>query len=392
MTAYRYLIIGGGMTADAAVRGIRALDADGTIGVIGAEPDPPYNRPPLTKALWKGDPLESIWRKTGDAGIDLHLGRRVTALDLPGKKAIDDHGDDHSFEKLLLATGARPRLLPFGGDAVIYYRTLADYRRVRAVAAKAGPIVVIGGGFIGSEIAAALAMNGCKVTMLFPEDGIGARIFPADLAGYLVKYYREKGVDVRAGEQVADIQASDDRMTVSTRSGFTVKADAVIAGVGVEPNTDLAKTAGLAVEDGIIVDEHLTASLHDVFAAGDVARFMSPALGKRLRVEHEDNALTMGNAAGRAMAGDDAPYTHLPFFYSDLFDLGYEAVGETDPRLEVVADWTTQFREGVVYYLAAGRVRGVLLWGIFGKVDAARQLISDAGPFDARTLKGRLGG
>ena len=390
MTAYRYLIIGGGMTADAAVRGIRELDADGTIGVIGAEPDPPYNRPPLTKALWKGDPLESIWRKTGDAGIDLHLGRRVTALDLPGKKAIDDHGDDHSFEKLLLATGARPRLLPFGGDAVIYYRTLEDYRRVRAVAAKAGPIVVIGGGFIGSEIAAALAMNGCKVTMLFPEDGIGARIFPADLAGYLVKYYRDKGVDVRAGEQVADIQASDDRMTVSTKSGFTVKADAVIAGVGVEPNTDLAKTAGLAVEDGIIVDEHLTASLHDVFAAGDVARFMSPALGKRLRVEHEDNALTMGNAAGRSMAGDDAPYTHLPFFYSDLFDLGYEAVGETDPRLEVVADWKTRFREGVVYYLAAGRVRGVLLWGIFGKVDEARALIAKPGSFDAKSLKGRI--
>jgi 3-phenylpropionate/trans-cinnamate dioxygenase ferredoxin reductase component len=378
------------MTADAAVRGIRELDAEGTIGMVSAEADPPYNRPPLTKALWKGDPLESIWRKTGEARVDLHLGRRITGLDVAQKTVIDDHGESHSYDKLLLATGAAPKRLPFGGDAVIYYRTLDDYRRVRAIVATGGSVVVIGGGFIGSEIAAALAMNGCKVTMLFPEDGVGARIFPADLAGYLVKYYREKGVDVRPGEQVADIETPDGRMTVSTKSGFTVRADAVIAGVGVEPNTDLAKAAGLAVEDGIIVDDHLTTSLHGVYAAGDVARFMSPVLGKRLRVEHEDNALTMGNAAGRAMAGDDAPYTHLPFFYSDLFELGYEAVGETDPRLDVVADWKTPFREGAVYYLADGRVRGVLLWGIFGKVDEARALVAKAGSFDAKSLKGRI--
>jgi NADPH-dependent 2,4-dienoyl-CoA reductase/sulfur reductase-like enzyme len=389
---YRYLIIGGGMTADAAVRGIRELDADGTIGVVSAESDPPYSRPPLTKALWKGDPLESIWRKTGDAGVDLHLGRRVTTLDLPGKTAADDHGTAHSFEQLLLATGASPRRLPFGGDDVIYYRTVEDYRRVRAVANKNGAVVVLGGGFIGSEIAAALAMNGCKVTMLFPEPGIGARIFPADLARNLVKYYRDKEVDVRPGEEVVDMQAADDGMKVATRSGAKLKVDAVIAGIGVTPNTDLAKAAGLAVEDGIIVDHNLVTSLHGVYAAGDVARFASTVLGKRMRVEHEDNALTMGHAAGRAMAGDKAPYTHLPFFYSDLFELGYEAVGETDPRLDIVADWKTPFREGVVYYLAGGRVRGVLLWGIFGQVDAARALIAEPGPFDASVLKGRISG
>jgi NADPH-dependent 2,4-dienoyl-CoA reductase/sulfur reductase-like enzyme len=392
MPSYRYLIIGGGMTADAAVRGIRELDADGTIGVISAEPDPPYNRPPLTKALWKGDPLETIWRKTGDAGVDLHLGRMVTSLDLPKKTAIDDHGATHSFEQLLLATGASPRRLPFGGDDVIYYRTLQDYHRVRAIANKSGAVVVLGGGFIGSEIAAALAMNGCKVTMLFPEAGIGARIFPVDLARNLVKYYRDKEVDVRPGEEVVDIQKTDVGVTVTTKSGAKLKADAVIAGIGVAPNTDLAKAAGLAVEDGIIVDEHLMTSLHGVYAAGDVARFSSPVLGKRMRVEHEDNALTMGHAAGRAMAGDKDPYTHLPFFYSDLFELGYEAVGETDPRLDVVADWKTPFREGVVYYLSGGRVRGVLLWGIFGQVDAARALIAEVGAFDAKTLKGRISG
>ncbi len=389
MSAYRYLIIGGGMTADAAVHGIRELDADGAIGLFSAEPDPPYNRPPLTKGLWKGDALESIWRKTGDAAIDLNLGRRITALDLPAKTAVDDRGERHTFEKLLLATGASPRRLPFGGDDVIYYRGLNDYRRVREIADTHGTIVVIGGGFIGSEIAAALAMNGCKVSMLFPEEGIGARIFPADLAKFLNGYYREKDVEVKSGAEVADIASADGSFVVSTKSGSKFKASTVIAGVGVMPDTDLAKAAGLAVEDGIIVDEHLRTSMPNVFAAGDVARFMSPQLGKRTRVEHEDNANTMGRAAGRAMAGDKAPYEHLPFFYSDLFDLGYEAVGETDPRLEIVADWKTPFREGVVYYLSGGRVRGVLLWGIFGKVDAARALIA-GGTVDAASLKGRI--
>lgn len=390
MSASRYLIVGGGMTADAAVHGIREIDADGTITLVGAEPEPPYNRPPLTKGLWKGDAVESIWRKTGDASVELHLGRRVASLDLPGKVAIDDRGETHEYDKLLLATGATPRTLPFGGDDVIYYRRFADYEQIRKIADTKGSVVVIGGGFIGSEIAAGLAMNGCKVSMLLPEDGIGARIFPADLAKHLVRYYRDKGVLVNPGEQVVGIARDGGSIAVSTKSGTKFDADAVIAGVGVTPETELASAAGLAVEDGIIVDEHLRTSMPDVYAAGDVARFMSPQLGKRIRVEHEDNALTMGRAAGRAMAGDKATYDHLPFFYSDLFELGYEAVGETDSRLETVADWQTQFKEGVVYYLAAGKVRGVLLWGIFGKVDEARALIASGAAMDASSLKGRI--
>jgi NADPH-dependent 2,4-dienoyl-CoA reductase/sulfur reductase-like enzyme len=390
MTAYRYLIIGGGMTADAAVHGIRAVDAEGTIGLFGAEQDPPYNRPPLTKGLWKGDSLDSIWRKTGEVAVDLNIGRSITTVDLPAKQVTDSAGNRHTFDKLLFATGARPRRLPFGGDDVIYYRSVDDYRRVRALATKGSSFVVIGGGFIGSEIAAGLAMNDCKVTMILPEPGIGARIFPADLAVFLVTYYREKGVDVRAGEQLASIDRVDGQLTVTTKAGKKIKTDAVIAGIGVEPEVELARGAGLAVEDGIIVDEHLTTSLHDIYAAGDVARFHSPPLGKRMRVEHEDNANTMGTAAGRAMAGDSTPYTHLPFFYSDLFDLGYEAVGETDPRLDIVADWKEKFREGVVYYLSQGRVRGVLLWNTWGQVDHARELIADPGPFDAESLNGRL--
>jgi 3-phenylpropionate/trans-cinnamate dioxygenase ferredoxin reductase subunit len=385
-------MLGGGMTADAAVRGIRELDAGASIALIGDEPDPPYSRPPLTKALWKGEPLESVWRKTADLGVELHLGRRATKLDVPGKMVTDDRGTSFPFDKLLLATGGQPRRLPFGGDDVIYFRTLADYRKLRAEADAGRSFAVVGGGFIGSEIAAALAMQGCRVTLLFPGEGIGARIFPKDLARFVTDYYREKGVDARPGEAVTGVSRSASGVAVETKGGFRVTVDAVVAGLGIVPDTDLAAASGLAVDDGIVVDERLRTSHPDVFAAGDVARFNAPALGKRIRVEHEDNALTMGRAAGRSMAGDETPYAHLPFFYSDLFDLGYEAVGELDPRGESVSDWKVPFREGVVYYLSGGRVRGVLLWNTWNNVDAARALIAEPGPFRASDLRGRLSG
>ncbi len=390
MPHYPYLIIGGGMTADAAVRGIRELDANGAIGLIGAEPDPPYARPPLSKALWKGEPLDKVWRNTSEVGVDLHLGRRATTLDAQRKSVIDDVGASYTFDKLLLATGGTPRRLPFGGDQVIYYRTLNDYRRLHALAESKKSFAVVGGGFIGSEIAAALAMNGCKVTMLFPEEGIGGRLFPGDLAKFLVGYYREKGVDVRPGESVTGLTPSGSGTVIDTKSGARITVDAVVAGIGIAPNTDLASAAGVQVDNGVIVDNHLQSSQRDVFAAGDVANFRVPALGKRTRVEHEDNAVTMGHAAGRSMAGDASPYTHLPFFYSDLFELGYEAVGEMDPHGVLVADWKDPFREGVVYYLSDGRVRGVLLWNTWGQVDAARNLIAQPGPFREADLKGRL--
>jgi NADPH-dependent 2,4-dienoyl-CoA reductase/sulfur reductase-like enzyme len=390
MPHYRYLIIGGGMAADAAVRGIRELDPDGAIGLVGSEPDPPYSRPPLSKALWKGEPLESVWRNTGEVGVELHLGRTAHELDLAAKRVRDTGDGEYSFDKLLLATGGTPRRLAFGGEEVIYFRTLEDYRRLRALAAPGKSFAVIGGGFIGSEIAAALAMQGCRVTMFFPDSGIGARLFPADLAGFLNGYYAEHGAEPRPGESVTGIRKSGSGMAVETGSGTSLTVDAVVAGIGITPNTGLAAAAGLRVEDGIVVNQHLVTSHPDVFAAGDVARFEAPVLGSTLRVEHEDNALTMGRAAGRAMAGDPAQYTHLPFFYSDLFELGYEAVGEMDPRGRMVADWKEPFREGVVYYLTGGRVRGALLWNTWGQVDAARALIAEPGPFEDRDLVGRI--
>jgi NADPH-dependent 2,4-dienoyl-CoA reductase/sulfur reductase-like enzyme len=390
MTHYPYLVIGGGMTADAAVRGIRELDADRPIGLIGAEADPPYARPPLTKALWKGKPFDSIWRQTEAAGVELHTGCRAMSLDLRSRKVVDDRGSDYAYDKLLLATGGLPRRLPFGGDDVIYFRTVDDYRRLRERADEGDSFAVIGGGFIGSEIAAALALQGCEVTLLFPAAGIGTNLFPADLARFLVSYYGEKGIDVRPGECVTNVSRNGSRLTVETGSGLHVNADTVVAGIGIVPDTALAIQAGLRVEDGIVVDDHLRTSNPDVFAAGDVAYADIPALGHRARVEHEDNALTMGRAAGRAMAGDTSAYTHLPYFYSDLFELGYEAVGDLDPRGEFVTDWIDPFRKGVIYYLAADRVRGVLLWNTWDQVEAARALIVEPGPIRPAGLQGRL--
>ncbi|MGN6562196.1 MAG: NAD(P)/FAD-dependent oxidoreductase [Thermomicrobiales bacterium] len=395
MPHYPYLIVGGGMTAAAAVEGIRQRDQHGAIGLIGTEPDPPYNRPPLSKALWKGDPLDSIWRQTAEHRVAFHLGRTVRDLDPANKRVVDGVGTVYTYDRLLLATGGTPRKLPFGGDTIIYFRTLADYRQLRGLAERGRRFVVIGGGFIGSEIAAALALQGREVTMLFLEEGIGARLFPADHAHFLNDFYREHGITVAAEETVTGLESRAGQQVLRVRHGRTgaeheVVADAVIAGLGIIPNTALAERAGLAVANGIVVDEFLRTSAPDIYAAGDVANFANPALGQRLRVEHEDNANTMGQLAGRAMAGAPEPYHHLPSFYSDLFELGYEAVGETDPRLATVADWHEPHREGVVYYLRDGRVRGVLLWNVWGQVDAARRLIAAPGPYRAEDLRGRL--
>ncbi|HYV99076.1 MAG TPA: FAD-dependent oxidoreductase [Gemmatimonadaceae bacterium] len=390
MLKYDYLIIGGGMTADAASHGIRDRDKTGTIGIITADNHAPYNRPPLSKALWKGDSPDTIWRPVNETGATLHLGRHARALDTDAKQVMDDVGESYNYGKLLLATGGTPRKLPGSPDDVIYYRTFDDYQRTRKLADGGARFIVVGGGFIGAEVAAGIRMQGRDVTMIIPEAGICARVFPRDLAAFVAQYYRDKGVTVSTEDGVTNIAERGAGFRVQTKKSGDVDADAVVAGLGITPDVDLAKTAGIATENGIIVDEQLRTNKADVYAAGDVANFMNAALGARTRVEHEDNANTMGAMAGRNMAGASERYDHLPFFYSDLFELGYEAVGDVDARHQTVADWKTEFREGVVYYLDAGRVRGVLLWNVWGKVDDARALIAERGPIDPARLKGRI--
>jgi 3-phenylpropionate/trans-cinnamate dioxygenase ferredoxin reductase component len=382
MDTTRYLIVGGGLTADAACKGIRERDHDGRILVVGDEPHPPYLRPPLSKALWKGDDESTIWRGTAELGVELRLGRRIVELDLERREARDDKDETYGYDKLLLATGGRPRRLPFGGDAVIYFRTLDDYRRLRALADTGARFCVIGGGFIGSEIAAALALNHCPVTMVFPDAGIGTRIFPAQLSAALNDYYRERGVEVLAEASVTGIAARGDGASVTLADGRVIEADAIVAGIGIEPNVELAADAGLPVTNGIVVDAYgRVGGRKDVFAAGDVAHFPVAALATDMRVEHEDHAKSHGRQVGANMAGAGAPYEHLPFFYSDLFDLGYEAVGELDSRLETVSDWKELAGEATFTYLdRERRPRGVLLWNRFGQLDTARELILAAEP------------
>jgi len=391
MKHYRYLIIGGGLTGDAATRGIRELDAEGSIGLIGMESAPPYMRPNLSKGLWKGRPIEKIWRKTEERG-ELNLGRKVTQLD-PNKKTVqDDKGDEYTYDKLLLATGGSPIHLPFGAGNIIYFRDFEDYQHLRALADAKEHFVVIGGSFIGSEIAAALTMVGKKVTMIFLEDAIGSLIFPSDLAHFLNEYYQGKGVEIIANDSVASVTKEGERLIVRTGSGRAIETDGVVAGIGLRPNIELAQAAGLKLENGIVVNERLETSLPDIYAAGDVVNFFHAALGKRMRVEHEDNAIFMGKLAGRNMAGASETYTRTPMFYSDLFELGYEAVGETSSKMEIVSDWQEKFQKGTVYYLEEGRVRGVVLWNIWKQVDNARALMLEKGPFKAGDLMGRIKG
>ncbi len=409
--AFDHLIVGAGMAASAAATALRQADATARIALLGEEPHPPYDRPPLSTGLWKNTPEADIWRPIQNAKATMQLGRRVVAIDRTAHTVRDDAGDTWRYRKLLLATGGAPRTLPFG-EGFIYLRTLDDYRRLRQAVKPGARAVVIGGGFIGSEIAAALTLNGAQVTMLFPETAIGARAYPKALAESVTAYYRDRGVDVRAGVSVKGTAGSMLELT----DGSTLAADVVVAGLGITPNVQLAQDAGLAVDNGIVVDAHLRTSDPDIYAAGDVAAFAAAALGRRLRVEHENAfpsfvsgerlsvgapgerlrvehenaALTMGERAGRCMAGQDAPYDELPYFYSDLFDLGYEAVGTLDARLQTVEQWVTPYREGVVYYLDGDRVRGVLLWNTWDQVEHARKLIAEPGPLDATSVRGRL--
>lgn len=376
MPEYTYLLIGGGIAADAAARGIRETGATGSIGLVSAEAFPPYDRPPLSKGLWTDTPESDIWRDTHGLGVTLHLDRTVTELDPAARVATDNLGEHYSYEKLLLATGGSPRKLTGPDEGVIYFRTLDDYHQLRKLTASPRTVVVIGGGYIGAEIAASLAGKGHDVHMAFPEDALLGRLLPADLAGYLNNYYTERGVTLHPGLGVVSVtQNNCDGSLITLNDGSALLAEIVIAGLGITPNVRLASAAGLTVSNGIEVNEYLQTSNADIYAAGDVANIYNAALGRRRRVEHEENANLTGYCAGRAMAGTREPFTHLPLFYSDLFDLGFEGVGRVDSQLDTVSEWEDHLRKGSVYYLDDGRLQGALMWNNWGRIDRARELI-----------------
>jgi NADPH-dependent 2,4-dienoyl-CoA reductase/sulfur reductase-like enzyme len=380
MKEYKYLIAGGGMTADAAVKGIREKDDKGSIGLITTESDTPYARPPLTKDLWQGKSIDDIWLGTAAKGTEIIQGRSVASVDPDQRTVEDDAGVKYTYQRLLLATGGTPKRLPFDSNSTIYYRTAADYRKLKEMTENGSSFVVFGAGFIGSEIAAALAMNGKEVTMVFPEGGVGGLIFPEKLSGSLNSYYRDKGVNVITSCKPSEIKDQGAACVVRLENSRELRADGIVAGLGITPNTELADSCGLEVQNGIVVDEQLRTARDDIFSAGDAANFYNPLLDARIRVEHEDNALTMGETAGRNMAGADEVYHHLPFFYSDLFDAGYEAVGKISSSYKTITDVKGPEDKGPVFYMEGDRVRGVVFWNIFGKVDAGRELIAAPGP------------
>lgn len=394
--SYDYVVVGAGMAGDAAAHGIREVDPDGTILVIGREPTAPVTRPALTKKLWT-DPefaFDQVWLPTAEeTGAELLLGEAVVAVDTEARTVTTDADVTVGYGALLLATSGHPRRLPGVEDSgrVIYFRTVRDYERLRDLAGGGRHVVVVGGGYIGTELAAALVQNGTRVTLVFTQDVLTGSTFPAALARKVERRYADAGVTLLRGARVSSTESGPDGVVVTLDDGRTLEADGVVVGAGLEIETDLARAAGLEVDDGVVVDDRLRTSDPHVWAAGDVAQYPDRLLGRR-RVEHVDNATTMGRQAGRNLAGADEPYDHTPFFYSDLFELGYEAVGRLDASLETVEDWHgDDLGAGVVYYLDGGRVAGVLLWDVWDATDRAREVI--AGQTDVRpeALRGLIG-
>ncbi|GAB3561308.1 NAD(P)/FAD-dependent oxidoreductase [Spelaeicoccus albus] len=372
--AYDYVIVGGGMTADAAAKGIRENDGTGSIGIFGEDVDQPYTRPALSKKLWT-DPQftpDDNWLNTADeTGADIALKTHVAQLDPTGRTITTDAGKRINYGRLLLAQGCTPNTLEHApSDKVIYFRSFADYRRLREFSGRSLHIAVVGGGYIGIELAAALVQNDTQVTMIFPDQILGGSQFPDAVACRLHRTYDEHEVTLAAGRSVEDIAERGSHVELTLDSGETIDADAAVVGLGVTPNTDLAEHAGIVVEDGITVDARLMTSAPDIYAAGDIASYPDRILGRR-RVEHVDNATQMGAAAGRIMSGSSERYDHTPYFYSNVFDIGYEAVGTLDAHMPIVDDWLGDDR-CVAYYLGDDAVEGVLLWNVDERRDAAR--------------------
>jgi 3-phenylpropionate/trans-cinnamate dioxygenase ferredoxin reductase subunit len=380
-----YVIVGAGVAGAAAVEGIRELDPNGSILLIGGESHLPYDRPPLSKKLWSGKKeVKDIFVHDQafyeNNNVKVLLGKRVIAVNAKAKTVSISQDIPCQYKKLLLATGGLPQALPVtvgAYDDIFIYRTLDDYQRLRAEAQEGRSVVIIGGGFIGSELAASLCQNKLNVTMIYPSRWLCPRVFPESLGLAMEEIYRQRGIRIVKGERPVAIERQDARFITRTSGGQHIDSDLLVVGIGIQPYVELAELATLKTGDGIIVDEYLQTSNSDVYAAGDNAYFPCQALDQSLRMEHWDNARSQGHQAGRNMAGANEAFTYLPYFFSDLFEFGYEAVGEINPQLNILTDWQKENDTGVIYYNRNGKVRGVMLCNVWEKVDAARELIRE---------------
>ncbi|GAA0956266.1 NAD(P)/FAD-dependent oxidoreductase [Frigoribacterium faeni] len=389
---FDHVIVGGGMTADGAAKAIHETTPDATILILSADVDAPYTRPALSKKLWIDPDYTEDDNDLGtvaDSGAELRLRTMVESIDRTARTVTTTEGDVVGYGRLLLATGGSPAALDLpDDDRVISFRTAEDYRRLRSLSGGGRHVAVVGGGYIGTEIAAALAQNGTRVTLVFPDDVLGGSVFPAEIAATFEKAFEEARVALARGRRVESGTADDSGIHLVLDDGSTLDADAVVVGLGISVDDSLAADAGLAVDDGIVVDERLRTDDPDVFAAGDVASYPDAILGRR-RVEHVDNAKSQGPVAGRNMAGADEVYDHTPYYYSKVFDISYEAVGTLDASLDTVVDDKGDGRS-VAYYLGEdGVVAGVLLWNVEEARDAARETLA-AGAVPRDELVGRI--
>lgn len=396
--SYDHLIIGGGIAADAAARAIRQADEDASIAILSADPHAPVYRPALSKDLWTGEDPDPDSQDLGTAaatGAELFTSTLVTELLPASHTAVTARGQRVHYRKALLATGSSHRHLPGVHDSrVLSLRTVGDYRHLRTLATDGARVVVVGGGFLGTEIAAALTRTGAEVTLAHGGTRILEHMLPGSLTSHLEQVFTEHGIELVGGFRLAGISA-DATLTLHAANRETLTADAVVLGLGAQPATTLAEHAGIFTDRGyVVVDPHLRTSSPDVFAAGDVVLYDDALLGRR-HVEHVDHAEASGAVAGANMTRPEEEreeYTHTPLFFSDLFEDGYEAVGRLDSSLEMREVWDEEHRAAVVHYLDEGVVEGVLLWNTWDSVPAARELIaqSQAGDLYIDALESRI--
>ena len=381
----RAVVVGGGLAAASAVDELRSQGHDGSIDAFCAEPHLPYERPPLSKEVLLGKAEEEsvfvhdrAWYD--DRDVTLHLGTTVTGLDLDRHLVL---GDEFSvgFDRLLLATGASPRHLAMAdesGAPVAYLRTIEDNRRLKEAFGSVERIVIIGGGWIGLEVASAARNAGVEVTVVEMQDLPLLGVLGPEVARVFSDLHREHGVALRLGAVVDGIDgreggASDVRLA----DGSTLPADLVVVGIGAQPEVGLARLAGLAVDDGVLVDRLLRTSNPDVLAAGDVAMHDHPVLGRRIRVEHWDNAIHQARAAARVMLGGEEPYQRLPYFFTDQYDLGMEYVGSVGPDGydEVVLRGDLATRVFSAFWLQGGRVLAAMHANDWDQIDPIRAIV-----------------
>jgi NADPH-dependent 2,4-dienoyl-CoA reductase/sulfur reductase-like enzyme len=365
MQTYRFVILGGGMVAGYAAREMAAGGLrPGEMAILSADSAPPYERPPLSKGFLAGSEDAASLAINAPAfyaehGIDLHLGTRVEALNLRRKHLRTAGGGDLGFERLLIATGARVRMLDVPGatlDGVYTLRSLDDATRLRQAATVAKRAVVLGASFVGMEVAATLCRRGIATTLVFPGWRVWDRLFTPEISTFFERYYAAQGVTLLPRTRLVAVEGWGRAAGVVLNDGRRLPTDLVVAGIGVQPATAVLEGSGLALDDGVLVDEYLESSVHGIYAAGDVARYRDLLSGIHRRVEHWDNAVEQGKHAARAMLGLRAPFLHVPYFFSDVFDLSYEFWGDPSGADELVYRGEVAAGRFSAWWLRAGQL------------------------------------